>query len=1130
MPRRVNLAYVKYFAKATDAVSATFKSIDSTGFVVSYKKANGVEKDARIEFQTPLTKREEIRPVLEAMAKEAEDALGLPSSLSGPPPIAAIAKAMYANAMHSPPSGLWDEENLDVFQLVSFRKAFPIVAICGATLYLQFATAPPVWAAQLRDIFPTNALRYSSYFILIAHSLESTAALALCLKRGVYSWRNTFLWTVQGLVTGFPSTMAIIDHGKVVKEARAKKQQQANGMISSVLSNAFSPVDLVHLPFANPTYEQDQVPTASTYKPPYVAMNSSPLATTTPSAKVARQPFAQVAADFNTDVNVGLTNNDATYRRKIHGYNEFETAEKESLLLKFWKSFVENPLILLLLGSAVVSLIMGQMDDAFSITLVSRVGRLSVGSAFCERDEAIVIVVTVYLGYAYEREAISVQFIDASKLNWTIPRFCTSPVAFVQEYRSEKSLEALNKLVPHNCKLIREGQTRTILASELVPGDLVRFSIGDRIPADIRLVTHLPIPLLRICQAVDLEVDESNLTGENKPRRKQTEAITDNPYTELEVSRRDNIAFMGTLVEDRKTPLQISMDELGKQLSYLSFGIIGVIVLIGIIQGRKWLEMFTIGVSLAVAAIPEGLPIVVTVTLALGVLRMANRRAIVKKLPSVETLGSVSVICADKTGTLTVNQMTVTKVFTLSEQTTFDFEHTVPNVKSMALRQLLKIGNLCNNAYLDDHGKFIGQPTDIALLDVMTRSGLPDDRTVYDRVSEMPFNSDQKYMSVICRHKSETANDGRDVIYFKGAVEPVLERCTTYYISDNEMPVLDSALKDVVGRHVAAMSAHGLRVLAMAFGSDAASLCFVGFVAMYDPPRLGVSESIRALVQGGVKVVMITGDSDGTAMSIARRLGIPLNVGRSGCLTGRDIETMTERQLQEVIGGISVFARTTPKHKMAIIRAFQAKGHIVAMTGDGVNDAPALKMADIGISMGKSGTDVSKEAADMILVDDDLSTILSAIEEGVANPLHYDWESDVGTSLGKSIFYNIQNFLTFQLSTSISALTLIALSTIFGFDNPLNAMQILWIITHSPALHLFTTDILMDGPPAQSLGVEPVDHDVMRKPPRPKNKPILTRVLIMRVLSAAAIVVVGTMFIYVSEMQDGVVTARDTTM
>ncbi|RUS15392.1 hypothetical protein BC937DRAFT_92522 [Endogone sp. FLAS-F59071] len=670
-----------------------------------------------------------------------------------------------------------------------------------------------------------------------------------------------------------------------------------------------------------------------------------------------------------------------------------------------------------------------------------------------------------------------------------------------------------------NTNSISEGQHKSILASELVPGDIVRFSIGDRIPADVRLVT-----------AVDLELDESNLTGENKTRRKQTEAITVNAYAELEVAERDNIAFMGTLlrnasftghgsgivvatgadtefgvvvkimqeVEDRRTPLQTSMDELGKQLSYLSFAIIGVIVLIGILQGRKWLEMFTIGVSLAVAAIPEGLPIVVTVTLALGVLRMANRRAIVKKLPSVETLGSVNVICADKTGTLTINQMTITKIFTLAEQATFDFEHTVPNVKSAPLRQILKIGNLCNNAFLDDHGKFIGQSTDIALLDVMNRSGLPDDRAVYDRISEIPFNSEQKYMSVVCRHKSET--DGRGVIYFKGAVEFVLERCTSYYVSDDQTPVLDDTLKEIVGRHVAAMSTHGLRVLGMAFGSDPASLSFVGFMAMYDPPRKGVSESVRALIQGGVKIAMITGDSDGTAMSIARRLGIPLNAGRSSILTGRDIETMTERQLQEIIGGVSVFARTTPKHKMAIISAFQAKGHVVAMTGDGVNDAPALKMADIGISMGKSGTDVSKEAADMILVDDDLSTILSAIEEG------------------KSIFYNIQNFLTFQLSTSVSALTLIALSTVFGFDNPLNAMQILWI------------NILMDGPPAQSLGVEPVDHDVMRKPPRPKNKPILTRNLVVRVLTAAAIIVIGTMFIYVSEMHDGLVTPRDTTM
>jgi len=781
----------------------------------------------------------------------------------------------------------------------------------------------------------------------------------------------------------------------------------------------------------------------------------------TPSAKAARQTIAQVAADFNTDIENGLQQSQIESLLGLHGPNDFETKEEESLLVKFYKSFAENPLILLLLGSAVVSLLMRQMDDAISITL------------------AIVIVVTV---------------------------------AFVQEYRSEKSLEALNKLVPHYCHLQRDGHLSVVLANQLVPGDIVRFSIGDRIPADIRLLT-----------AVDLEIDESNLTGETNPRRKHCEPVTANSFAELALSERDNIGFMGTLVrnghgsgivvgtgkdtefgkvfemmqevEDRKTPLQLSMNELGKQLSYLSFGIIGLIVLIGLIQGLPWLEMFTIGVSLAVAAIPEGLPIVVTVTLALGVLRMANRKAIVKQLPSVETLGSVNVVCADKTGTLTVNQMTVTKIFTLHDQQIFDYEHTVPSNGSEPLSRTLRIGNLCNNAWIDEHGKYIGQPTDIALLDVVARSGLMDERQTFERVSEIAFNSDQKFMSVTCKG----SDDGSNIIYLKGAFEPVMDRCTTYFVSENQRPPLTPGLKDTINRHIAAMSSHGLRVLCMAFGTRAESLCFTGFVAVYDPPRMGVSDAIKDLVQGGVKVVMITGDSDGTALSIARKLGIPMNPTRS-CLTGQDIERMSERQLQEIIGGVSVFARTTPRHKLAIVKAFQSKGGVVAMTGDGVNDAPALKMADIGISMGKSGTDVSKEAADMILVDDDFSTILSAVEEG------------------KSIFYNIQNFLTFQLSTSVSALSLIALSTLFGYPTPLNAMQILWI------------NIIMDGPPAQSLGVEPVDHDVMKKPPRSRNAHILTRRLVIRVLTAAFIVVLGTVFIYTSEMVDGHVTARGRTM
>ncbi|KAI8991345.1 PMR1-type calcium-transporting P-type ATPase [Mycotypha africana] len=783
---------------------------------------------------------------------------------------------------------------------------------------------------------------------------------------------------------------------------------------------------------------------------------------TTASAKAARQSVEQVAREFNTDTSSGLRASDVPSLRALYGSNELEGSDEESLFSKFLDSF-KDPLILLLLGSACISMLMGQFDDAISITM------------------AIIIVVTV---------------------------------AFVQEYRSEKSLEALNKLVPHHCHLVRDGKISDVLANDLVPGDIVRFGVGDRIPADCRVTS-----------CVGLEIDESNLTGENKPRRKISDAIATSTYAELAINERENIAFMGTLVrnghgegivvatgkstefghvfelmqevEVRKTPLQISMNDLGKQLSMFSFGVIGVIVVIGLIQRRSWLDMFTIGVSLAVAAIPEGLPIVVTVTLALGVLRMANRKAIVKQLPSVETLGSVNVVCADKTGTLTVNQMTVTKVFTVENQETFDFEYKIPQKSTEALRQTFRIGNLCNNAQVGEGGKLYGQPTEMALLDVVLRSGLKDERPHYDRIEENPFDSDVKYMSVTCRFKDEP--NSRGIIYMKGATEVIMEKCTTYYTSNKARATFTKKLKESVAQHVAAMSSHGLRVLSTAFGEKDNELCFTGFLAVHDPPRPDVADAIKKLVQGGVKVVMITGDSEATALSIARRLGIPTNI-KGSCLTGHDIESMSERQLQEMIQHVSVFARTTPKHKLAIVRAFQETGAVVAMTGDGVNDAPALKMADIGISMGKSGTDVSKEAADMILVDDAFSTILNAIEEG------------------KAIFYNIQNFLTFQLSTSISALSLIAICTLFGLKTPLNAMQILWI------------NIIMDGPPAQSLGVEPVDPEIMKKPPRARNANILTKPLITRVLTAAVIVTLGTMFVYLSEMADGVVTNKDATM
>ena len=925
----------------------------------------------------------------------------------------------------------------------------------------------------------------------------------------------------------------------------------------------------------------------------------------------------------------GLSHVDARARLLGHGPNELPQEEPEPLWLRFIKQFKE-PLILLLLASAGISAFMGNWDDAVSITIA-------------------VTIVTL--------------------------------VAFVQEYRSEKSLEALNRLVPYYAHLIRshesnremldqssaaqasgngadgaptpspstddlakvEGAPTIVLASQLVPGDLVLFSTGDRIPADVRITA-----------AADLSIDESNLTGENEPVRKETGALgvqhvvngslphhtardsaRSSPYApsaagsagaELRLNEQTNIAFMGTLVrsgngqgvvvatgprtefgaisaslteiESPRTPLQLSMDRLGQELSYMSFVVIFIIVLIGVWQGRKILEMFTIGVSLAVAAIPEGLPIIVTVTLALGVLRMARRGAIVRRLPSVETLGSVNVICSDKTGmshslraciayiltstaagTLTTNRMTVTKIWHLDMAAPSEVTRSQPTSQDPALRRIVGIGNMANNARLsnpqgvpgsssamlatqDRHGhgrsgaksRWVGQPTDVALLDLLDLLGEEDLRDgAGERVVETPFSSERKWMGVVLG--GEISNSGvsggaasppADTAYLKGALEQVLGRCDTYLTKAGHEVVLDEPRRRMVTAAAEAMASDGLRVVGFASGSSRPSvngafstaaksrsstprqdrapapssvseaedryqgLVFAGLVGMKDPPREGVENSIRRLMAGGVRVIMITGDSEATALAIAKRVGMGINEAHDKAdqairfktiLTGDELDRMTERELAETMSATAIFARTSPEHKMKIIKALQSRGDVVAMTGDGVNDAPALKKADIGVAMGLQGTDVAKEAADMILTNDDFSTILHAIEEG------------------KGIFYNIQNFLTFQLSTSVAALSLVLLSTMLGLKNPLNAMQILWI------------NILMDGPPAQSLGVEPVDPAVMTRPPRARSARVLTRPVMQRVLTSAALIVVGTMMIYVREMsKDGVVTARDTTM
>ncbi|XP_021371301.1 calcium-transporting ATPase type 2C member 1-like isoform X1 [Mizuhopecten yessoensis] len=779
---------------------------------------------------------------------------------------------------------------------------------------------------------------------------------------------------------------------------------------------------------------------------------------------------AETENQLRTESSTGLEQEEADRRRAVHGYNEFEITKDEPLWKKYLGQF-NDPLILLLLASAVISIFMKQFDDAISITV------------------AIIIVVTV---------------------------------AFVQEYRSEKSLEALTKLVPPKCHCIREGKLQTFLARELVPGDVVCLAMGDRVPADIRLF-----------ESQQLAIDESSFTGEIVPRSKVANALP--KKQQIDINERKNIAFMGTQVrcgrgkgfvigigensefgeifkmmqeeESPKTPLQKSMDILGKQLSFYSFCIIGGIMFLGWIQGRSLLDMFTIGVSLAVAAIPEGLPIVVTVTLALGVMRMANRKAIVKKLPTVETLGCTSVVCSDKTGTLTKNEMTVTHIYSsdglVAEVTGVGYNASgevvcqrqeVRDNSHPSLIKVIEVGCICNDADICADGLH-GQPTEGALIACAWKMNIHNVRDLYTRLEEKPFDSETKCMIVKC---TPQYGNSKEMIYFvKGAIEKVLSNCVRYNSEGTCLPISDKHKMEYTEQAVR-MGSAGLRVLAMAYGPDPQSLVFVGMVGIIDPPRPGVRESISTLISGGVAIKMVTGDAEETAKAIGARLGLYATGNRT--LSGDQVEKMDTESLKDVINNTTVFYRTTPRHKVKIVKALQSLGHVVGMTGDGVNDAVALKTSDIGISMGRSGTDVSKEAADMILVDDDFSVTLSAIEEG------------------KAIFYNIRNFVRFQLSTSIAALSLIALSTLMQLPNPLNAMQILWI------------NIIMDGPPAQSLGVESVDHDVIRQPPRKVKDPIITKSLMGSVLMSAAIIVVGTLWVFWREMSDNKITPRDTTM
>lgn len=678
-------------------------------------------------------------------------------------------------------------------------------------------------------------------------------------------------------------------------------------------------------------------------------------------------------------------------------------------------------------------------------------------------------------------------------------------IGFTQEQRAERALASLQKLSSPMARVMRDGTLQQIPAEELVPGDCITLEAGDNVPADARLIT-----------AYSLQVQEAALTGESVPVEKHADLLL--PQN-APLGDRRNMLYMGTIAatgkataivvqtgmetelgsiagmlnrsEREQTPLQKRLAELGKVLVMACLAIVVIIFALQMLRGGQILETLLVSVSLAVAAVPEGLPAVVTMTLALGLQRMARRNALVRKLPSVETLGSVDVVCSDKTGTLTRNEMTVREISVASGlfrvtgagyQPHGDFiEEGSPASAAdnapianpgqhLELQPLLLAGARCNNSAISARGhdgnawQCVGDPTEGALLVVAMKAGIDTSGDHGKTLLEIPFDSDRKMMSVVTE-----SPDGRIVMYCKGAPEVILSRCRFERRGADEAALSEQRRQEIM-RTNSELASKAFRVLALAYQVqlDASivsmheeNLVFAGLVGMIDPPRDEVRDAVRTCRGAGIRPVMITGDHPDTAMAIARELHIAEDDAQ--VFSGQQLDAMTEEQLAADVHRVSVFARVSAEHKLRIVRALKSRGRVVAMTGDGVNDAPAVRAADIGIAMGVTGTDVTKEASDMILMDDNFTSIVSAVEEG------------------RGIFDNIQKFVHFLLSCNTSEVLLMFFAALVGWPVPLIAVQILWI------------NLVTDGLPALALGMEPPEKDIMKRPPRPAGEAVLTK-------------------------------------
>lgn len=786
----------------------------------------------------------------------------------------------------------------------------------------------------------------------------------------------------------------------------------------------------------------------------------------------------KVLAEIKTDPVSGLSSSEAESRRAEFGFNRLTPKRGTPAWFRFLLQF-HQPLIYILLIAAVITSLLKEVVDASVIFGV--------------------VIVNAFIG-------------------------------FIQEAKALKALDALSRTMTAHATVVRDGKEAKVSSVELVPGDVVIVSSGDKVPADIRLF-----------QSRDLSVNESALTGESVPVEKRIEALDGG----TELADRNNMLYASTFVtygqargavtatgdatevgriselistaEDLQTPLTLKIAHFSHKLLYAILALSALTFVIGVIRGNSFVNMFMAAVALAVGAIPEGLPAAVTITLAIGVARMAKRNAIIRKLPAVETLGSTGVICSDKTGTLTENQMTVQRVLSggrmyevsgtgYSSEGAIKLKEGGPAAVNTALKECLTAGYLCNDSrVVEKDGKFIveGDPTEGALI-VSANKGVSffgGEIPKFRRVDSIPFESEHQYMATL--HEGP---QGARFVYIKGALEKLLSRCADQMGDDGAAQAIDSAMAEKTAED---MASQGLRVLALArmdiaagtekidHGSIAGSLTFLGLQGMIDPPRKEAVEAVKNCHLAGIQVKMITGDHLLTAKAIAAALGLKSSLSGAGAkeslaaMSGKELEELDDKALMDTVDKVSVFARVSPEQKLRLVKAFQARGYVTAMTGDGVNDAPALKQANIGVAMGLSGTEVAKEAADMVLVDDNFATIEAAVEEG------------------RCVFDNLRKFIVWTIPTNVGEGFAILIAVVAGVTLPIVPVQILWInMTTAVCLGLM-------------LAFEPKEPDIMRRLPIDPKTPIMTGSLVVRTLFVGALLMAGVFGLFIYEKNSG---------